>query len=84
MSISGGCERKPPAGYPSCLRNVVPVNLTRSCAFLFSCHVLSLLLYGILGTAAQRYAIWRRKILLVKVGWFQISRANCIESSETK
>ena len=37
-----------------------------------------------LETAAQRYAIWRRKILLVKVGWFQMSRANCIESSETK
>ena len=36
------------------------------------------------GTAAQRYAIWRRKILLVKVGWFQMSHANCIESSETK
>ena len=31
-----------------------------------------------------RYAIWRRKILLVKVGWCQILCANCIESSETK
>ena len=46
MSISGGWERKPP-GYPSCLRNVIPVDFTRSCALLFSCHVLSLLLYGI-------------------------------------